>query len=90
MKLVFWKGKCAIWTKGSERLGSGSDLEASDFLTTAKEIVKECKGLLVSFVTVGKALKDQNIHVWIHSLSQLRRPIPIDFPGFIKEVYNSL
>lgn len=49
------------WTRFKEK--SCSDLEASDFLTTAKEIVKECKGLLVSLVTVGKALKDQNIHV---------------------------
>ncbi|XP_073039896.1 probable disease resistance protein At4g27220 [Primulina eburnea] len=69
---------------------AGSYVEGSDLRPIAKKVVEECKGLPVSLVTVGKALKDQNIHVWRDSLSQLSRSIPTDFLEVIKDVYKPL
>ncbi|XP_073137457.1 disease resistance protein At4g27190-like [Henckelia pumila] len=76
------------WTLFKEK--AGSHVEGMDLRPIAKKVVEECKGLHVSIVNVGKALKDQNSPVWRDSLCQLSRSIPTDFREVVKDVYKPL
>ncbi|RVW81833.1 putative disease resistance protein [Vitis vinifera] len=44
---------------------------------TAREVVKECEGLLpVAIVTIAKALKDESLAVWKNAFEELRSSAP--------------
>ncbi|XP_043698658.1 disease resistance protein At4g27190-like [Telopea speciosissima] len=70
---------------GADRVDSSSELNE-----VAKEVVKECGGLLVALVTVGKALRNKDWTVWVDALAQLKRSIPSRIPGMEKQVFSSI
>ncbi|WMV14444.1 hypothetical protein MTR67_007829 [Solanum verrucosum] len=57
---------------------------------TAKDVVKECKGLLLAIITVAGALKCKSKSSWEDALKQLQKSTPKNIPGVIKNVYQSL
>ncbi|KAL8494224.1 hypothetical protein ACS0TY_025135 [Phlomoides rotata] len=78
-----------VWSLFKEKVGAHVDYPSLN--PTAKQIVEECKGLSLSLVTLGRALKDEtNQAIWKNSLQGLRRSNPQDIPEFLVEVYNPL
>ncbi|KAL3533398.1 hypothetical protein ACH5RR_006919 [Cinchona calisaya] len=61
-----------------------------DLLQIAKSVAKECKGLPLALVIVGKALKSKNKRYWKYALLQLRRPAPAQIPVVLSNIYRPL
>ncbi|KAG8372007.1 hypothetical protein BUALT_Bualt12G0021900 [Buddleja alternifolia] len=69
----------------------GTCVDGQHLATKAEEVVKECKGLPVALVTVGRALKDKTTqHSWEDALQQLKSSNPKDMPGVLPDVYNPI
>ncbi|KAK7850537.1 putative disease resistance protein, partial [Quercus suber] len=49
------------------------------------EVVKECKGLPIAIITVGKALTGKSLNDWNVAMHQLRKSRLVDIEGFDKE-----
>ncbi|KAB2618589.1 disease resistance protein [Pyrus ussuriensis x Pyrus communis] len=62
----------------------GESFNDPDLRSTAKDVVKECGGLPIAIVTVGKALEKKTKHEWDDALNQLRNSNPVD-----SKVYSS-
>nr|POE54642.1 putative disease resistance protein [Quercus suber] len=56
----------------------------------AKEVAKECGGLPVAIVTVGRALENKSEFEWSAALQQLKNAIPKNIPGLDSKVYSSI
>ncbi|XP_058071048.1 probable disease resistance protein At5g63020 [Magnolia sinica] len=69
---------------------AGSVVESPDFLTVATEIARECGGLPLAIVTVGRALRDKDHFIWTNALTQLQRSVPADIEGMHTKVFSSL
>ncbi|TQE00902.1 hypothetical protein C1H46_013442 [Malus baccata] len=68
----------------------GESFNDPDLRSTAKDVVKECGGLPIVIVTVGKALEKKNKHEWDDALNQLRNSTPVNIPGVNDKVYSSI
>ncbi|KAK9289331.1 hypothetical protein L1049_007486 [Liquidambar formosana] len=69
---------------------AGNSINSPDLRSLAKEVVKECGGLPIAIVTVGRALENKNKHVWSDALRQLRMSSPENISGMQANVYRSL
>nr|XP_028944152.1 probable disease resistance protein At4g27220 [Malus domestica] len=58
--------------------------------STTKDVLKECGGLPIAIVTVGKALEKKNKCEWDDALNQLRKSTPVNIPGVNDKVYSSI
>ena len=56
----------------------------------AEEVAKECGGLPVAIVTIGRALENKGDDEWIAALQQLKNSIPKNIPGLHSKVYSSI
>ncbi|KAM3690838.1 hypothetical protein ACJW31_09G149800 [Castanea mollissima] len=56
----------------------------------AKEVAKECGGLPVAIVTVGRALENKSEFEWSAALQQLKNAIPKNISGLDSKVYSSI
>ena len=56
----------------------------------AKEVAKECGGLPVAIVTVGRALESKSEFEWSAALQQLKNAIPKNISGLDSKVYSSI
>ncbi|XP_044472693.1 probable disease resistance protein At4g27220 [Mangifera indica] len=68
----------------------GMDVENSIISPTAREVAAECDGLPIAIVTIARALKNKNEHVWIDAARQLKMSTPTDIPGMQGSVISSL
>ncbi|XP_044478105.1 probable disease resistance protein At1g61310 [Mangifera indica] len=68
----------------------GMDVENSVMSPIAREVVAECDGLPIAIVTMARALKSKNEHVWIDAARQLKMSTPTDIPGMKGSVISSL
>nr|XP_028945137.1 probable disease resistance protein At1g61190 [Malus domestica] len=68
----------------------GESFNDPDLRSTAKDVLKECGGLPIVIVTVGKALEKKNKHEWDDALNQLRNSTPVNIPGVNDKVYSSI
>ncbi|XP_058075720.1 disease resistance protein At4g27190-like [Magnolia sinica] len=76
------------WKLFKEKAGDVVDLPT--VYTTAKEVLKECGGLPLAIITLGRALRGvRNPEVWNNALSQLKKSAPSDVEGMSK-VYQSI
>ncbi|XP_015064974.1 probable disease resistance protein At4g27220 isoform X2 [Solanum pennellii] len=76
------------WVLFRQKAGNSvADLSLHD---TAKDVVKECKGLPLAIITVAGALKRKSKPSWEDALKQLQKSTPKNIPGVIKNVYQSL
>ncbi|KAM0996113.1 hypothetical protein ACFX2C_006157 [Malus domestica] len=82
-----------LTTKESQKLFRemvGESFNDHDLCFTAKDVVKECGGLPIAIVTVGKALEKKNKREWDDALNQLRNSTPVNIPGVNDKVYSSI
>ncbi|XP_044472238.1 disease resistance protein UNI-like [Mangifera indica] len=68
----------------------GMDVENSVMSPIAREVVTECDGLPIAIVTIARALKNKNEHVWIDAARQLKTSTPTDILGMQGSVISSL
>ncbi|KAB2607004.1 disease resistance protein [Pyrus ussuriensis x Pyrus communis] len=68
----------------------GESFDDPDLHSTPKDVVKECGGLPIAIVTVGKALENKKKHAWEDALNQLRNSNPVNIPGVDSKVYSSI
>ncbi|GMY19467.1 disease resistance protein RPS2-like isoform X2 [Fagus crenata] len=76
------------WNLFREMAGNCAD--TPDLRLTAKKVAKECGGLPVAIVTVGRALENKTKDEWIAALEQLKKSIPKNIPGLHSKVYSSI
>jgi hypothetical protein len=76
------------WNLFREMAGNCAD--TPDLRLIAKKVAKECGGLPVAIVTVGRALENKTKDEWIAALEQLKKPIPKYIPGLHTKVYSSI
>ncbi|XP_070663781.1 probable disease resistance protein At4g27220 isoform X1 [Malus domestica] len=68
----------------------GESFNDPDLRSTAKDVLKECGGLPIAIVTVGKALEKKNKHEWDDALNQMRNSTPVNIPGVNDTVFSSI
>ncbi|XP_059664775.1 probable disease resistance protein At4g27220 isoform X2 [Cornus florida] len=56
----------------------------------ATQVAKECQGLPIAIVTVGRALRGKSLDEWEEAAQQLRVSQPVDIEGVDKKVYKCL
>ncbi|KAF3453095.1 hypothetical protein FNV43_RR03529 [Rhamnella rubrinervis] len=69
---------------------AGTSINNPDLRPIAKQIVKECRGLPVAIVTVGRALENKNKEEWKDALRQLRKSIAENISDMNANVYSSI
>ncbi|XP_042475741.1 disease resistance protein At4g27190-like [Macadamia integrifolia] len=72
------------------RMFAGECVDSLELHDVAKEVVKECGGLPVAIVTVGKALQNKDRTVWVDAITQLKEVIPSRIPGMLPRVFSSI
>ncbi|CAN6581014.1 unnamed protein product [Malus baccata var. baccata] len=68
----------------------GESFNDPDLRSTAEDVVKECGGLPIAIVTVGKALEKKNKREWDDALNQLRNSRPENIPRVNDKVYSCI
>lgn len=48
------------------------------------EIADECKGLPISLITVGRAIRNKSLQFWQDALLQLKRALPVNLPRVLR------
>ncbi|XP_077231288.1 disease resistance protein At4g27190-like isoform X2 [Tasmannia lanceolata] len=69
---------------------AGDVLDCTEQQIVARKVAKECGGLPIAIVTVGRALRDQDQLVWKDALLQLKRSIATLIEGIHQKVFSSL
>ncbi|CAI9765868.1 unnamed protein product [Fraxinus pennsylvanica] len=64
--------------------------DETDVVSIAKRVARECKGLPLALVVVGKALKNKGIHKWRDALQQLEKSRVTNLDGMHKLVYSRI
>ncbi|XP_022866693.1 disease resistance protein RFL1-like, partial [Olea europaea var. sylvestris] len=68
-----------------------SNNETGELVNIAKKIARECRGLPIALVVVGKALKsNKSTHKWRDALRHLQRSSATNLEGMDKVVYQSI
>ncbi|KAG8372111.1 hypothetical protein BUALT_Bualt12G0032500 [Buddleja alternifolia] len=69
----------------------GTCINEVHLASIAEEVARECKGLPIALVTVGRALKGKKSKfIWEDALQQLKGSKAVDIPHVLAEVYNPL
>ncbi|XP_058089407.1 disease resistance protein At4g27190-like [Magnolia sinica] len=70
---------------------AGDVVDDPSLHTKAREVFKECGGLPLAIITLGRALRGvRNSNVWDNALSQLKKSAPRDIRGMEDRVYQSI
>ncbi|XP_043810374.1 disease resistance protein At4g27190 isoform X2 [Manihot esculenta] len=69
---------------------TADDSIGHDLLDTVKEIVNECEGLPIAIVTLSKALKNKNKHIWNDVLRHLKNSKLEDISGMKAKVFSAI
>ncbi|KAJ4713101.1 Disease resistance protein [Melia azedarach] len=69
---------------------TGDYIEVAEFKSTAKDVAKECAGLPLSIVTVGRALRTKRLFEWKDALRKLRRPTSKNFKDIQEKAYSAI
>ncbi|KAK4432026.1 Disease resistance protein [Sesamum alatum] len=76
------------WVLFSDEAGISND--TSNLVPIAKEVANECKGLPIALISVARALKHKSRLLRDDALIQLKRSMPTNIPGFLKDMYQPL
>ncbi|XP_031263105.1 probable disease resistance protein At4g27220 [Pistacia vera] len=68
----------------------GEIVENSDIDLIARDVAAKCGGLPIAIVTVARALKGKNKHVWTDAARQLKKSTPSNIPGVESNIISSL
>ncbi|KAA8518373.1 hypothetical protein F0562_015744 [Nyssa sinensis] len=71
------------------RMASNS-IDDPNLLKVAEQVAKECGGLPIALVTVGRALNNKSKYFWDDALLQLKQSMSGNIPGVQANVYQSL
>ncbi|XP_058074919.1 disease resistance protein At4g27190-like isoform X3 [Magnolia sinica] len=70
---------------------AGVIVDDPSFHTKAREVFKECAGLPLAIITLGRALRgERDPRVWDNALSQLKKSAPRNIKEMEKGVYQSI
>ncbi|KAF3455065.1 hypothetical protein FNV43_RR05513 [Rhamnella rubrinervis] len=69
---------------------AGTSINTPDVRPIAKQVAKECGGLPVALVTVGRALENRSKEEWKDALRQLRKSIAENISEMNANVYSSI
>ncbi|XP_058074867.1 disease resistance protein At4g27190-like [Magnolia sinica] len=70
---------------------AGDVVDDASLHAKAREVFKECGGLPLAIITLGRALRGvRNPNVWDNALSQLKMSMPRDIKGMEDKVYQSI
>ncbi|XP_050245316.1 uncharacterized protein LOC126693402 [Quercus robur] len=69
---------------------AGNCIDTPNLHPIAKEVAKECGGLPVAIVTVGRALENKSEVEWTAALQRLKKASPKNIPGLDLKVYSSI
>ena len=69
---------------------AGNCVDTPNLRPISKEVAKECGGLPVALVTVGRALENKSEVEWRAALQQLKNSIPKNILGLDSKVYSSI
>uniref|UniRef100_A0A2N9GRM5 Uncharacterized protein n=1 Tax=Fagus sylvatica TaxID=28930 RepID=A0A2N9GRM5_FAGSY len=64
---------------------AGDCVDTPGLCPIAKKVAKECRGLPIAIVTVGRALENKTKDEWIAALEQLEKSIAKNIPGLSSE-----
>ncbi|XP_021676765.2 disease resistance protein At4g27190 [Hevea brasiliensis] len=68
----------------------GDDIESPTLNSLAKEIIRECGGLPITLVTVGRAMRGKDPDEWRVAVEKLKKSQPQFIEGMHKDVYRCL
>ncbi|CAL5409564.1 unnamed protein product [Camellia sinensis] len=69
----------------------GHVVDSNVLIVVANEVCKECGGLPIALVTVGRAMKDKDDPtLWDEAARELRKSVPTNIEGVDQIVYKSL
>ncbi|XP_057990730.1 disease resistance protein At4g27190-like [Hevea brasiliensis] len=69
---------------------AGDVIESPLMNSMAKEIRKECGGLPLAIVTVGRALRGKDLEEWKEAALELKKAEPVNIEGVNDDVYKCL
>ena len=69
---------------------AGNCIDTPNLHPIAEAIAKECGGLPIAIVTVGRALEKKSEVEWSAALQQLKNAIPKNIPGLDSKVYSCI
>ncbi|KAF3947182.1 hypothetical protein CMV_026652 [Castanea mollissima] len=69
---------------------AGNCIDTPGLHPIAKEVAKECGGLPIAIVTVGRALENKSEFEWSAALQELKNAIPKNISGLDSKVYSSI
>ncbi|XP_021637567.2 disease resistance protein At4g27190 [Hevea brasiliensis] len=68
----------------------GDVIESPTMNSVAKEICKECRGLPIAILTVGRAMRGKDLEQWKEAALELKQARPANIEGVDDEVYKCL
>ncbi|KAF2319050.1 hypothetical protein GH714_012979 [Hevea brasiliensis] len=69
---------------------AGHLIESPTMNSVAKEICKECGGLPIAIVTIGRAMRGKDLEEWKETALELKKAKPLNIEGVNDKVYNCL
>ncbi|KAM7495565.1 hypothetical protein LguiB_030174 [Lonicera macranthoides] len=69
---------------------AGEIVDSAALSGVAMEIAKECRGLPLALVTVGRALQDNEIGEWKMALQHLRKSIPMNINEYKQYIFSCI
>ncbi|GMH01907.1 hypothetical protein Nepgr_003746 [Nepenthes gracilis] len=69
---------------------SGNVVDSPDLQDVAKQVAKECGGLPIALVTLGRVLKNKELSIWLDAAKALRLSIPVNIKGMHEKVFSCL
>ena len=69
---------------------AGNCIDTPNLRPIAEKVAKECKGIPIAIVTVGRALENKIKNDWVAALQQLRKPVSKNNSGLDSTVYSSI
>ncbi|KAG8635211.1 hypothetical protein MANES_16G008700v8 [Manihot esculenta] len=69
---------------------AGAEIESLTLNSFAKDILRECGGLPIALVTVGRAMRGRDPDEWQEAVRELRKSQPETIEGMDEDVYRCL
>ncbi|KAG8635215.1 disease resistance protein At4g27190 [Manihot esculenta] len=69
---------------------AGAEIESLTLNSFAKDILRECGGLPIALVTVGRAMRGKDPDEWQEAVRELRKSQPETIEGMDEDVYRCL
>ncbi|CAK7354154.1 unnamed protein product [Dovyalis caffra] len=75
---------------GLLKMNAGELIDSPELNSVAKEVCRECGGLPIALVTVGRAMRGQDLEEWKEAALELQKSMPFNIEGMDEVVYKCL